>query len=175
MLLSTPEPNPHHSAPIGYGQWVNISIYNRGSRDIKIQNLVVPWGKLYKGPGTSTSIPNSRHTTISYSIIFSHLGNMDVEISPTKYEGRVIKPNETVTIHACCRKASPSGTSGEFSLIDTKGGQVIRHLYWDCPWGNARNAWILSGSNSQWTVDSEGGNLDEGPLGVITVNVFNIN
>ena len=106
---------------------------------------------------------------------FFHLGNMDEEISPTKYEGWIIKPDETATIHACGREASPSGTTGEFNLIDTMGGHTIRHFYWDCPWGSSGNVWRLSERNPQWMVDSEGENLGEGPLGVISVNVFNIN
>nr|AGA84054.1 umbellolysis [Polyporus umbellatus] len=135
--------------PRAYAQWVSIVIKNIGNADIKLKNLDVSWGKLYAD------------------------GNKDKELPASDYEGKTIEPGTQLQLNACGRENSPSGTTGQFNLVDPSANdQVIRSFYWDCPWGSSRNEWIVSGSNSSFIVESTGGNLDGGALGNITVDVL---
>ena len=101
------------------------------------------------------------------------VGNKDKELPPSTYINRVIQPGDKVQINACGRSDSASGTTGELDVVDpVVGDKVIRHLYWDCPWGSKKNTWTISESNSKWIVESTGANLDSGALGTITVEFF---
>nr|ANC28024.1 umbellolysin [Polyporus umbellatus] len=132
-----------------YPQWVSITIENVGTTDIKLKNLSVSWGKLYGD------------------------GEKDMELPPSEYEGKLIQPNTKLQLNACNRENSPSGTTGEFDLVDPSANdKLIRNLCWDCPWSSTRNEWIVRGSNSSFIVESIGGNQDSGALGNITVNVL---
>ncbi|KAI0714080.1 pleurotolysin A [Cerioporus squamosus] len=133
--------------PKAYGQWVTMYIKNSGSKDMKIMNLDVSWGKLFA----------------------------DGERLPTStYEGYVIHPGEELQMNACGRESSPSGTTGDFDVVDVPAGdKVIRHFYWDCPWGSSTNTWTISGSNSNWMVESKGANLSGGALGTIYTEGIN--
>ncbi|KAK7023384.1 Ostreolysin A6 [Paramarasmius palmivorus] len=135
--------------PNDYAQWVIINIKNVGTANVKIKNLDVSWGKLHAND------------------------DKDKEVSKDVFEGRVITADETLRMNACGRKSSPSGTTGDFDLCDVDDGdRVIRHFYWDCPWGSSKNTWTVSGSNSKWMVEYSGANLDGGALGTITVDVM---
>ena len=102
------------------------------------------------------------------------VGNKDKELPPSTYINRVIQPGDKVQINACGRSDSASGTTGELDVVDpVVGDKVIRHLYWDCPWGSKDNQWIISQSNSKWQVYSSGANYYGGALGNITVDVVN--
>ncbi len=104
----------------------------------------------------------------------SDTGDKDKEIDPSAVNNYVIQPGESLQINACGRESSPSGTTGDFDLVDTTaGGKVIRHFYWDCPWGSSTNTWTISASNSGWMVESEGANLSGGALGSITCEFLN--
>jgi hypothetical protein len=99
-------------------------------------------------------------------------GDKNKEVNKDVYEGRVIGPDEKLQLNGYRRDNIPAGTEGEFDLCDADDGdKVIRHFYWECPWGAKSNAWTVSGSNSQWTVKDEGANLGNGALGVINVEV----
>ena len=103
----------------------------------------------------------------------SDLGNKDKEISPSTYENYIIHPGEKLQINACGRENSPSGTTGEFDVVDPlEGDKVIRHFYWDCPWGSSVNTWTIGQSNPKWIVESGGVNLLGGALGTITVEIY---
>ena len=102
-----------------------------------------------------------------------HTGNKDKELSPSTYNNYVIHAGEQLQLNACGRENSPSGTTGDFDVVDVvAGGKKIRHFYWDCPWGSKQNTWTISESNSKWIVESTGANLDSGALGTITVEFF---
>ena len=101
-------------------------------------------------------------------------GNKDKEISVSTYQNSVIHPGEQLRLNACGRSDSPSGTTGDFDVVDVvAGGKKIRHFYWDCPWGSPTNTWTISESNSKWMVESSGANLVNGALGTITVEFLN--
>ncbi|KAK7018024.1 Ostreolysin A6 [Paramarasmius palmivorus] len=135
--------------PRGYPQWVIIVIHNVGNTGVRLKNLDVSWGKLHAD------------------------GNKDKEVNKDAYEEQVIGPDEKLQINACGRESSPSGTTGDFDLCDVdEDDRVIRHFYWDCPWGGSKNTWTVSGSNSQWMVEHSGANLEGGALGTITVDVL---
>ncbi|KAK7023383.1 Ostreolysin A6 [Paramarasmius palmivorus] len=134
--------------PENYASWVVIIIHNVGNDDVKLKNLEVTWGMLHAD------------------------GNRDEEVSPDKYEGCIIGPDKKLQLNGHQRMNSPSGTTGKFDLCDANDGdKVIRRFYWDCPRFAQPNTWTVSGSNSQWTVEDKGANL-EGALGVITVDVM---
>ncbi|KAI0689925.1 pleurotolysin A [Cytidiella melzeri] len=135
--------------PRAYAQWVIVVLVNIGNTDMKLDNLRVEWGKLHEN------------------------GNKDVEENPDKYNGSVIKPGSSLQFSACGRANSPSGTTGRFSLFDTRDNSEIRSFYWDCPWGSSTNTWQVQGSNTRWMVESHGANLVSGALGTITVQVLN--
>ncbi|TFK88513.1 pleurotolysin A, partial [Polyporus arcularius HHB13444] len=125
--------------PRAYAQWVTINLKNSGSKPVKITNLDVSWGKLH--------VENDK----------------DKEIDPSTINNTVIEPGDALKLNACGRESSPSGTTGDFDLVDTSAGdKKIRHFYWDCPWGSSTNTWTISGSNSNWMVESEGANLSGG-------------
>nr|AAL57035.1 PriA [Pleurotus ostreatus]BAD66666.1 pleurotolysin A [Pleurotus ostreatus]BAD66668.1 pleurotolysin A [Pleurotus ostreatus] len=134
---------------MAYAQWVIIIIHNVGSKDVKIKNLKPSWGKLHAD------------------------GDKDTEVSASKYEGTVIKPDEKLQINACGRSDAAEGTTGTFDLVDpADGDKQVRHFYWDCPWGSKTNTWTVSGSNTKWMIEYSGQNLDSGALGTITVDTL---
>ncbi|RPD54664.1 Aegerolysin aa-Pri1 [Lentinus tigrinus ALCF2SS1-6] len=144
------EANATTGPPRAYAQWVTMVLKNSGSQDIKVKNMNVSWGKLYAD------------------------GNKDNEISPSTYNDYVVHPGEEVRINGCGRENASSGTTGEFDVLDpTASNKVIRHFYWDCPWGSKANTWTVSNINSKWMVESSGANLDSGALGTITVEFLN--
>ena len=103
-----------------------------------------------------------------------HTDNKDKELPVSDFEGKVIHPGESLQLNACGRSDASSGTTGDFDLVDpASGDKVIRHFYWDCPWGSKTNTWTVKGSNSKFIVESTGANLDSGALGTITVEVLN--
>ncbi|KAK7029597.1 Ostreolysin A6 [Paramarasmius palmivorus] len=143
------DPTTVPKEPHAYAQWVIIIIHNVGSGNVKLKNLDPSWGKLHAD------------------------GDKDKEVSKDVYEGHIIGPDQKLQLNACGRADSPSGTTGDFDLCDAdEGDRVIRHFYWDCPWGSKRNTWTVSGSNSKWMVEHQGANLDSGALGTITVNLM---
>ncbi|KAI0714064.1 pleurotolysin A [Cerioporus squamosus] len=136
--------------PKAYAQWVILLMVNSGSKAIKIKNMNVSWGKLHAD------------------------GDKDKEISQSTYENYIINPGEQLQINACGRENSPSGTTGDFDVVDPSASdKTIRHFYWDCPWGSKRNTWTISESNSNWMVESNGANLDSGALGTIRNEFLN--
>ena len=99
-------------------------------------------------------------------------GNKDKELSVSTYQNSVIHPGEQLRLNACGRSDSPSGTTGDFDVVDVvAGGKKIRHFYW--PWGSPTNTWTISESNSKWMVESSGANLVNGALGTITTEFLN--
>ena len=100
-------------------------------------------------------------------------GDKDTDISPSTYENQVIHPGESLQLNSCGNKDHPTGTTGELDIVDvTANDEVIRHFFWDCPWGSKKNTWTISESNSKWIVESTRANLDSGALGTITVEFF---
>lgn len=153
---------------MAYAQWVIIIIHNVGSKDVKIKNLKPSWGKLHADGRISISPPLARWLTGSGST-----GDKDTEVSASKYEGTVIKPDEKLQINACGRSDAAEGTTGTFDLVDpADGDKQVRHFYWDCPWGSKTNTWTVSGSNTKWMIEYSGQNLDSGALGTITVDTL---
>ncbi|TFK78473.1 pleurotolysin A [Polyporus arcularius HHB13444] len=140
----------HPGHPHGHHQWVTIRLKNLGSRAVKLTNLNVSWGKLHAD------------------------NDKDKEIDPSTINNSVIEAGDSLQINACGLDTSPSGTTGDFDLVDTSAGdKKIRHVYWDCPWGSSTNTWTISGSNSNWVVESHGANLEDGPLGSIVCEFLN--
>ncbi|KAK7047442.1 Ostreolysin A6 [Paramarasmius palmivorus] len=135
--------------PRAYAQWVIIIMHNVGSGNVRLKNLQVLWGKLHAD------------------------GDKDKELSRDQFEGQIIRPDQRLQLNACGRAHSPSGTEGRFDLCDADDGdRVIRHFYWDCPWGSKRNTWTVSGTNSNWIVEYRGQNLNSGALGTIYVELL---
>ena len=99
-------------------------------------------------------------------------GDKDTEVSKSTIEGKVVEPDQQLRINACGRSDAAEGTTGSFDLVDVATQQVIRHVYWDCPWGTKTNTFTVSGSNSKWMIEYSGQNLDSGALGTITVDVL---
>ncbi|KAF4577129.1 aegerolysin family protein [Pleurotus pulmonarius] len=130
-------------------RFVIIVLNNVGSKDVKIKNLTRTWGKLHAD------------------------GDQDAEVGLNEYEGVIVKPNTKVQINACARHNAPKGTTGSFDLVDPADGDgLIRSFYWNCAGENPTNTWDVTGSNSQWVIESTGQNLDGGALGTIAVDIM---
>ena len=99
-------------------------------------------------------------------------GDKDTEVNKSTIEGKVVEADQQLRINACGRSDAAEGTTGSFDLVDVATQQVIRHVYWDCPWGTKRNTFTVSGSNSKWMIEYSGQNLDSGALGTISVDVL---
>ncbi len=100
-------------------------------------------------------------------------GDKDKELYPSQFNGHIIHPGEELQMNACGREHASSGTTGTFDLIDCTDEKVIRHFYWDCPWGSSTNTWTISESNEKWMVETKGANLDGGALGTIYTECLN--
>ncbi|KAJ3506277.1 hypothetical protein NLJ89_g6956 [Agrocybe chaxingu] len=132
-----------------YAQWVIIVLHSVDSKPFKVKNLNASWGKLYAD------------------------GDKDTEVSASNYNGKIVGPDDKLQINACGRAHAAEGTTGTFDLVDpSNGDKLIRHFYWDCPWGSKQNTWTVSGSNSKWMIEHQGANLDSGALGTISVDVL---
>lgn len=94
-------------------------------------------------------------------------------MSTTDYNGRIIKPEDSLRFNTCGRSDSPSGTEGRFSLVDPEDGdKVIRQFHWDCPWGSGSNKFEVYGLNDKWMVEFSGANLGNGALGTVIVEAL---
>ncbi|KAJ3496165.1 hypothetical protein NLJ89_g10525 [Agrocybe chaxingu] len=131
-----------------YAQWVIVLINNKGSEPLKLKSLNVITGKLYAD------------------------GNKDVEVPASDYEGKVVAPGEKLQFNSCGLANTPEGTSGTFDLVDPiEDDKLIRHFYWNCPWGSHNNEWEVTGTNSKWVVESHSNGMEA--LGVVTVDAMN--
>ncbi|KAK7056482.1 hypothetical protein VNI00_003037 [Paramarasmius palmivorus] len=136
---------------MAYAQWVVIILKNdSGSHgSMKIKNLNLAWGKLHAD------------------------GDKDTEVPISDYEGKVIKPGESIQINSCGRSDASSGTEGSFNLVEPdRGDYQIRHIYWECPWGDPDNQFTINGSDTNWLVDQKGANPSNGALGNVTVTAY---
>jgi len=131
--------------PRAYAQWVVIVLNNLSTETITIKNVVLSYGK------------------------FHEAGSKDNEIDKNDVQGVKIVPRGTFSIYSCGRSDSPSGTEGSFDLVDNSTNQLIRNIYWDCPWGSSRNTFNITGVNGDWIVEGNGANLESGALGNVTV------
>lgn len=150
-----------------YAQWVSIEVVNYGPLPIQVKGVYTLWGKLYINGQPERHSPSVLRvlTYLAYST-----GDKDAEVRPSHFENRIINPNGSLTIAACGRAHSPSGTEGGFNLVNPNGNDaIIRSIYWDCPWGSKTNTWRVTGSLSGWEVFDRGANLNSGALGNITV------
>lgn len=108
--------------------------------------------------------------------MFRDAGDKDTEISPSTYEDQVIHPGERLQINSCGEKDHPTGTTGELDIVDvTANDEVIRHFFWDCPWGSKKRTWTVSNptNSEKWTVESIGAGPVGGALGTIMIDFLN--
>ena len=114
-------------------------------------------------------------TRVSAHIVLYVTGDKDTEYPVSRYEGNTIEPGEQLQLNATGRSDAASGTEGWFNLVDPKANdKVIRHFYWDCPWGSKSNTWNVTENNSKFMVEYSGQNLNSGALGTITVRILNV-
>lgn len=129
---------------MAYAQWVAISITAQ-NLNVTIKNVALDAGKFYAN------------------------GNKDKEIPKSDIEGHIINVGETYKINSCGRSDAAEGTEGAFDIYDSD--IKIGKYSWDCPWGSKTNKSDWHSYSSSYTVDVEGGNLDSGALGDITIKI----
>lgn len=106
-------------------------------------------------------------------VLFSTTDDRDTEVAASTFEGKVLDADAKIQINACGRLSTLTGTTGNFDLVDTSGGdKQIVHFRWNCPYWASPNTWTVDVSDTKWMVNSTGGNMDSGPLGLITVDVL---
>jgi len=136
---------------MAYAQWAEIKIVVAEGQSVSIRNASHDSGKFYK------------------------LGNKDQELSPDRINEMVITSSSTAdeaTICACGRSDAAVGTEGSFVMYN--GPEKIGRFYWDCPWGKKTNKKEYTSASNKYVVQVEGGNVDSGALGNITLTFVKI-
>lgn len=100
---------------------------------------------------------------VSYSFIF-RTGDKSQEIDKGQVDQQTIHPGKDFTFNACGRFLSPSGTEGSFELLEVEG-ELVRKIYWDCPYGLKRNIIQITENDENWVVSPTGYTLSSGALG----------
>jgi hypothetical protein len=152
---------------MGYQQWVVVVLRNRSKTPVIIRNIDVKYGRFYKD-GTPVQLDCCPLSCCPDSL---NVGNKDAVVNLGEIEGKEIAPGKQFKFNSCGKSDSPTGTEAEFDLIDKDTGEVIRHVYWDCPYTSSRNTFTVSGDNEDWIVEDKGANLDGGALGHVTITV----
>jgi len=98
----------------------------------------------------------------------------DSEVAASEIEGQELPPDTTYRINSCGKELnSTDGTEGEYDLVETDTGELIRHVYWNNPWDNSQpNTFTNTGGGLDWLVQVEGGNHESGELGEIRLTLF---
>ncbi|MGL5699337.1 MAG: aegerolysin family protein, partial [Kluyvera sp.] len=106
---------------------------------------------------------------------FYKQGNKGQELSKNDINNLVINRTTTsdeASICSCGRSDAAMGTEGSFVLYD--GAEKIGRFYWDCPWGKKTNKKEFTSASDKYIVQTEGGNVDSGALGNITLKIAKI-
>jgi hypothetical protein len=106
--------------PNGYGDWIQLNIYNDLSIPILVNEKALSWGKYYQCP------------------------DKDNELAPQN--GIKINPGQYVSVCSCGRENASSGTTGSIEIYD--GTTHVADVLWDCPHGSSNSMGLQKYSES---------------------------
>jgi hypothetical protein len=137
---------------MGIAQFTEITLTNKSSQPISIDNVHLASGKIYpEGKKNGT------------------------EITPGSVNGTQIPAKKNYVFRTCGRSDAAVGTEGSFDIM--AGGHLVRTVYWCSPWGTSANLLTATGDSEDWMADiNPAGNpgTGAGPLGMVGISVAHL-